>query len=397
MDWALGEYVETSRMRRHIHSNPELSFKEFDTCEYITAELTRMGIQCKRVAGTGVLATIEGEAGDRTSLKNAVVLRADIDALPISEANINLEYRSARPGIMHACGHDIHTSILLSALNILNKQHQNFSGTVLGLFQPGEELNPGGASIVLKENLFDEYDIKAFVGEHVEPELPTGVFGFRAGKYMASNDELRFTVKGRGGHAALRKNVIDPVEASAALLQKLYAIPAVSPDKSLPTILSIGKVAANGATNVVPDEVHMEGTMRTFDEEWRTEMKKTITRRASETDEAFGTSTAVDISHGYPCVVNDDRLTDTAKETAASLFGENNAVALEMRPTSEDFGFYTQRYPSVFYRIGVGGEGDFLRESKAGRLHTASFCPDEKSLGYGVAMFVALTLRLLGK
>lgn len=394
IEWALGEFMDAVRIRRHLHAYPELSFKEFGTADFIAGELEKAGIPFVRVAGTGILARIEGKAGG--SGRKAVVLRADIDALPVAEANNSLDYRSAHDGVMHACGHDMHAAILFGALSILNSRREKFSGVVLGLFQPGEELNPGGASKVLAENVFDGYDIKAFIGEHVEPELPTGTFGFRAGKYMASNDELRFTVRGRGGHAALRKNIIDPVEASASLIGKLYAVPTLNTDGSMPAILSIGRVEANGATNVVPDEVYMEGTMRAFDEQLRVRMKEAVGQAARETDAEFGVKTDVDISAGYPCVCNDERLTAVARSAAVKMFGNGNVVNLSVRSTSEDFGFYTQRYPSVFYRIGVGGEGDYFGNARAGRLHTPGFCPDEKSMGFGMALFVALVFEIMG-
>ena len=210
---------------------------------------------------------------------------------------------------MHACGHDMHTAILLGALKILNRHRDLFCGTVFGLFQPGEELNPGGASLVMRERPFDGYRVAAFVGQHVEPMLKTGTFGFRRGKYMASSDELRFRVNGVGGHAALRERIKDPVRAAAELIRLLYDIPAANPSPELPTIVSIGRVTADGATNVVPDRTFMEGTMRTFDETWRRRVKEMVHEAAAEVDARFGVSTEVDINHGYPCVYNDEELT----------------------------------------------------------------------------------------
>lgn len=391
---ALGEFLHVMMWRRNLHQHPELSFREHRTAKVIAEALGHEGIEYRSVADTGILARIEGTmegAGD-----DAVVLRADTDALPITEAQ-GVEFASVNRGVMHACGHDMHTAMLLGALKILNNHRDKFSGTVFGLFQPGEELNPGGASMVLQEHPFDGYNIVAFVGQHVEPMLKTGTFGFRKGKYMASSDELRFHVHGVGGHAALRERIKDPVRASAELIRMLYDIPSYNPSESLPTILSIGKVTADGATNVVPDDCRMEGTMRTFDEEWRSRIKEMIREAATQVDGVFGVSTRVDISDGYPCVYNDEELTGRVEDATAALFGADSVVNLGLRPTSEDFGYYTLHYPSVYYRLGVGGDGEFFDTHSAGRIHTSGFRPDEKALGYGVVQFINIVLTLLGR
>ena len=357
--------------RRHLHRNPELSFAEHMTARFISEALGACGIEHRTVAGTGVLARIEG----RGELKRAVVLRADTDALPVHE-NTGLEFASCNEGVMHACGHDMHAAVLFGVLQRLNAD-RSFGGTVFGLFQPGEECIPGGASKVLEENPFDGYDVRAVIGEHVDPALETGVFGFREGKYMASNDELRFTLRGRGGHAAMRGALRDPVAAQAELVTALLALNAPE------LILSIGRVVADGATNVVPDEVCLEGTMRTFSEQVRQDTHRSIKEAASRLSEKYGVETAVDIRRGYPCVVNDTHLTRTAEELARKMF---SAVKLELRPTAEDFGFYTQRYPSLFYRIGVG--------AAAGRLHAPEFNPDERAIGAGVEFMYALACKV---
>ena len=391
---ALGEFINVMMWRRALHRNPELSFNEHRTARTITEMLRHEGIECREIAGTGVLAAIRGTAGEGSQTA-AVVLRADTDALPITET-ADVEFASLNKGVMHACGHDMHTAILMGALKILNHHKDQFCGMVFGLFQPAEELNPGGAVSVLGEHPFDDYDIVAFVGQHVDPALKTGTFGFRTGKYMASSDELRFTVRGTGGHAALRDRIKDPVRAAAELIRLLHDIPQQSPMPELPTILSVGKVSANGATNVVPDEVYMEGTMRTFDENWRDSIKNIITRNALDVDRQFGVSTIVDISEGYPCVCNDPVLTQRIREITAGLFGSDSVIDLGLRPTSDDFGYYTQLYPSVYYRLGVGGDGEFFDNETAGRIHTSAFKPDEKALGYGVVQFVNIVLTLLG-
>ena len=317
--------------RRALHRRPELSFRETGTHDLIARTLDGLGIAHRTVARTGVLARIEG----RGDLRRAVVLRADIDALPIRE-QADVAWRSLNDGVMHACGHDVHTTVLMGVLQELNRS-RDFEGTLLGLFQPGEECNPGGASLVLAEEPFADYDVRAVVGEHVEPSLEVGTFGFRAGKYMASSDELRFTVHGTGGHAALRNQLRDPIAAAAELVGGLLAL-------TLPARgLSLGRIAADGATTV-------------------------------------------DIGRGDPCVVNDPALASLARSLAAERW---QAVDLPLRTTAEDFGFYTHRYPSLFYRLGVG--------AASGKPHTSTFSPDEKAITTGIAFMQALALKLLNE
>ena len=361
--------------RRHLHAHPELSFREEATAAFIETQLAAAGIACRRIAGTGVLARIEG----RTPAKTALVLRADIDALPVAEQT-GLPYASQHEGVMHACGHDVHAAVLFGVLQRIAAA-PDFAGTLFGLFQPGEELVPGGASLVLAENPFEGYAVRAVIGEHVEPQLEVGTLGFRAGQYMAANDELRFRVRGRGGHGALRSQLKDPVAAAAQLVSGLLGL------NDATTILSVGKIDAPGATNVIPDEVSLEGTLRTFDETRRSELHRRIGSIAAAVDAQHGTQTAVDIGHGYPCVVNDAALVD-----AAVALAEAEGLRVErlpLRATSEDFGFYCRVYPSLFYRLGVG--------RAAGRTHTATFAPDEGAIGAGIGFMHRLALQLLNE
>ena len=270
--------------RRHLHRHPELSFRETESARFIAEALREAGIPCRPIAGTGVLAKIEG----RGDLRRAVVLRADIDALPIREQS-GAAWSSENDGVMHACGHDIHAAVLYGTLLRLSAE-RNFEGTLFGIFQPGEESNPGGASKVLAENPFEGYTVLAVVGEHVEPALDAGTLGFRAGKYMASNDELRLTLEGAGGHAAMRAEHRDTVSAAAQLILHLTALN--TPER----VVSIGKVEAAGATNVIPDRVYMEGTMRTFDERERAEVKRRIEELAAANDASYGVRTRVHLS-----------------------------------------------------------------------------------------------------
>ena len=364
--------------RRHLHAHPELSFREHDTAAFIEAQLDRLGIEHRRIAQTGVLATIRGTKTPEND-KRAVVLRADIDALPITEQN-DVPWRSQNEGVMHACGHDVHAAVLFGVVQQLAAAPA-FRGTVLALFQPGEECNPGGASLVLAEKPFDGYDIRAVVGEHVESQMEVGTLGFRAGKYMAASDELRFRIHGSGGHGAMRRQLKDPVAAGAEFLTRLIAL------NGEECVLSIGRVEAAGATNIVPDEVYMEGTLRTFDEQERGIIHRRIGNIAAEIDSRYGVSTRVDISHGYPCVVNDELLVKRAV-TLAKADGLKVEM-LPLRTTAEDFGFYCRQYPSIFYRLGVG--------TAAGRSHTGSFNPDERAIDTGIGFMYRLALQILEK
>ncbi len=357
--------------RRTLHRYPELSFREQRTAAFIASALDAAGIPHRPIAGTGVLAELAG-TGDR---RHAIVLRADIDALPIREQAC-VAWRSEHEGVMHACGHDLHAAVLFGVLQQL--RDEPFEGTIFGLFQPGEECNPGGASLVLKEDPFHGFDVRAVVGEHVEPQLEVGTFGFRAGKYMASSDELRLTLCGRGGHAALRSTVQDTVTAAAELICRLTAL------NGEECVLSIGRVVADGATNIIPDEVYMEGTLRTFDERVRAAVKERIRSLVRETEERRGLRIACDIGTGYPCVVNDPQLTEAAAAEAAAI---GKVVRLPLRTTAEDFGFYCTRYPSLFYRLGVG--------AAAGRTHSATFAPDERAIDPGIALMKRLALKFI--
>ena len=370
--------MNPTEFRRHLHAHPELSFKEHDTAAFIADRLTELGIEHRPIARTGVLAWIEGR-GKADPKRRAVVLRADIDALPVTERN-DCEWRSQNEGVMHACGHDMHAAVLFGVLKTF-AEAPDFRGTLFGLFQPGEECNPGGASLVLAEKPFEGYDVRAVVGEHVEPQLEVGTLGFRAGKYMAASDELRFRVRGTGGHGAMRKQLKDPVAAGAELLTRLIAL------NGEECVLSIGRVEAGGATNIVPDEIYMEGTLRTFDERERGIIHRRIEIIAADIDARHGVKTEVTIGRGYPCVVNDEILVKQA--TALAKAEKLKVEMLPLRTTAEDFGFYCKQYPSLFYRLGVG--------AAAGRPHTATFFPDEAAIGVGIAYMRKLALQLLEK
>ena len=364
--------ISAIEFRRHLHRHPELSFEEEQSAQYIEMALTEAGISHSRIAKTGVLAKIEGK-GD---LSKAVVLRADIDALPIEEQTA-LEYASENKGVMHACGHDIHAAVLYGVLLRLAEK-RDFEGTIFGIFQPGEECNPGGASLVLAEKPFEGYNIVAVIGEHTDSGLEVGELGLCKGEFMAANDELRFWVRGQGGHAAMREKLNDTVVAASHLVTMLNAVN----DEN--TVLSIGKIVADGATNVIPDEVYMEGTFRCFSEEHRHTVWQIIEAAAQSVDAKFGTTTEVDINHGYPAVVSNDELVERAL-ALATVKGLTTKM-LGKRYTSEDFGHYCVRYPSLFYRLGVG--------TAAGRSHTSTFAPNEDAIEVGIDFMEALARSL---
>lgn len=311
--------MDAITLRREIHQNPELSFCEEQTAKRITEALSQCGIASESIAGSGVLVKLEGE-GD---LNRAVILRADIDALPICEQN-ELGFSSKNEGVMHACGHDMHAAMLFDALVSLN-ENRTFEGTIFGVFQPGEELLPGGASLVLKENPFQGYDIIGAIAQHVEPDFEVGTVGFKSGKYMAASDELRFYAKGQGGHAAMRSRISDSVGCSCTLISEILTL------NDEDTVLSIGKIEANGATNVIPSQVYSEGTLRTFDEIIRRDTKLKIKDIALLLSEEWGVKIEVEITDGYPSVVNDTKIAKIAKEIALQSL---DVVDLERRPHS---------------------------------------------------------------
>lgn len=365
--------------RRHLHRHPERSFEEHQTAAFIREQLNAAGIACRPIAQTGVIATIKGRLTTPETARRAVVLRADIDALPIEELTA-LPYASQQKGVMHACGHDLHAAMLYDALLRLQAA-PDFAGVVLGLFQPAEECNPGGASVVLSENPFADYEVVAIIGQHVDWQLEVGEIGVREGAMMAASDELRLRITGRGGHGAMRHLLIDPIAAAAELTIKLLQLN----DEQQPRLLSIGRVMAEGATNVVPDTLYMEGTLRTFDEEDRHATHQAIRHLAEAIDREHLTRTAVDINHGYPHVKNEGQLVAAVRGAA-----EKRGIrcrTLKRLMTAEDFGFYTQRYPSLFYRLGVG--------AASGRSHTATYNPSEEAMPIGAGLMTDLTLDLL--
>ena len=372
-------------IRSHLHAHPELSYQEYETADFVEAQLRAAGIETKRMADTGVIGMVEGAEGGKT-----IALRADLDALPILEQN-KAAYKSINEGVMHACGHDVHSTSLLGTAFILNDLKAHWKGCVKFIFQPGEEQLPGGASLLIKAGVLENPAPASIMAQHVYPELDAGKVGFRPGKYMASCDELYFTVKGKGGHGALPHGTIDPVLVAAHIIIALQQVVSRNADPLMASVLSIGKVEANGATNVIPGEVKMAGTFRTFDEEWRNKAHQRITEIAEGIAKAHGALCEVRIEKGYPFVMNDVDLTMRCKALAQAYLGEANVVDLEMRATGEDFSYYSQLIPGCFYRLGVRNEAAGIVHP----VHSPLFDADMKSLETGSGLMAWLAINEL--
>ncbi len=373
--------------RRHIHSLPELSFQEFNTARYIAEELKKAGLSpVEGIANTGVTALIKGKNPD----KKVVALRADIDALPIKEAN-EVEYKSKITGVMHACGHDAHTASLLGTARILNQLKDHFEGTVKLIFQPGEEKAPGGASLMIKDGVLKNPSPKIILGQHVAPLIPVGKIGFREGIYMASADEIYVTVKGKGGHGAAPDRNIDPVLIASHIIVALQQIVSRNATPTIPSVLSFGKVIAEGATNIIPDEVKIEGTFRTLNEDWRREAKIKMKRMAEGIAEAMGGSCDFNILDGYPYLYNNEVLTRRNKHFAMEYVGEENVLDLDIWMAAEDFAYYSQEIDACFYRLGVRNESKGITSN----VHTPTFNIDEDALKLGSGLMAWLAIKEL--
>ena len=373
--------------RRHLHKNPELSFHEFNTQKFVEAKLNEYGIKnIQRMANTGVVALVEG----KNPSKKIVALRGDMDALPIKETN-PVEYKSVNEGVMHACGHDVHTSSLLGVARILNEVKENFEGTIKFIFQPGEEKLPGGASLMIKEGVLENPKPSSVIGQHVMPQINAGKVGFRKGLYMASTDEIYVTVKGKGGHGAMPHLIIDPVLITSHLIIALQQIVSRNAKPIIPSVLSFGKVIANGATNVIPDEVYLEGTFRTLNEEWRDEAHRKMKHLAETLAESMGGKCTFDIRRGYPFLINDEAVTDRARKAAEEFLGKENVEDLEIWMAAEDFSFYSQKVPACFYRLGVRNESRGITSS----VHTSTFDIDESALETGMGLMAWMAMREL--
>ena len=378
---------EVVALRRHLHANPELSYQEFNTAKYIAAKLKEFGLQpTEGIAGTGIVALIEG----KNPGKKIIALRADIDALPITEAN-PVEYKSKNMGVMHACGHDVHTASLLGTAKILNETKGQWEGTVKLIFQPGEEKNPGGASIMIKEGVLQNPAPISIIGQHVFPLLSVGKIGFREGKYMASSDEIYLKVIGKGGHGAAPELAIDPVVIASHIIIALQQIISRNASPKQPTVLTFGKITAMGATNIIPDEVNIAGTFRALNEDWRKDGLSKIKKMAEGLAESMGGKCEVDIHHGYPCLENNPALTQRIRLAAEEYVGKENVVDIEQTLGSEDFAYYSQLIQASFYRLGTRNEAKGITSY----VHTPTFDIDESALTIGPGLMAWMAIHQL--
>jgi len=378
---------EVVLIRRHLHQNPELSFKEYNTSKYVCSKLKEFGIEYESgIVETGVVGLIKGINPE----SRVVALRADLDALPIVEEN-EVSYKSINEGVMHACGHDVHTSSLLGAAKILNEIKNQFEGTIKLIFQPGEERLPGGASLMIKEGVLENPVPNAIVGQHVYPQLEAGKVGFKSGMYMASTDELFMTVNGKGGHAALPHLNVDPVLITAHILTALQQVVSRMCHPTTPTVLSFGKMIANGATNIIPDKVELEGTFRAMNEEWRAEAHIKMKKMAESIAEGMGGQCIFRIDKGYPFLINDEVVTGNAKQSAIEFLGEKNVIDLDLRMTAEDFAYFSQEKPSCFYRLGIKNEAKNITSG----LHTSKFNIDEDAIETSIGLMAWIAVKEL--
>ena len=378
---------EVIDLRRHLHSHPELSFQEFQTAAFVAEKLKAIGItEIESKATTGWSALIKGKNPE----KKVVALRADMDALPIIEAN-EVPYKSQNPGVMHACGHDAHTASLLGAAKILHEVRDQFEGTIKLIFQPGEEIIPGGASLMIKDKVLENPRPQYILGQHVMPMIPAGKVGFRSGLYMASADELYLTIKGKGGHGAMPETFIDPVLISAHLLVALQQIVSRVANPKIPSVLSFGRVEALGATNIIPNEVKIQGTFRTLDEAWRAKAHEKMRQIAEGIVEGMGGQLDFEIRKGYPFLKNNPELTARSVAAAQTYLGAENVLDLDIWMAAEDFAYFSQEIDGCFYRLGTRNEARGITSG----VHTPTFDIEEEALEIGAGLMAWLAVSEL--
>lgn len=373
--------AEFIAVRHHLHSHPELSYKEFETSKFIQQKLTEFNIPFEIKATTGVVGLIKGKNPD----KRIIALRADMDALPITEEN-NVTYKSVNNGIMHACGHDVHTSCLLGAAKILNELKDKWEGTVKLIFQPGEEKNPGGASLLINEGVLKDPAPQGIFALHVHPSIETGRLSFRSGMVMASADEIYITVKGKGGHAASPQTTIDPILIASHLIISLQQIVSRNNSPFNPSVLSITAINGGFTTNVIPSEVKLMGTFRAMNEEWRFKAHELIIKQATELVHSMGGEIDIKIDVGYSFVLNNPKLNETAKKIGEEFVGKNNVEETELRMGAEDFAYYTHLIPGCFFRLGTGNKAKGITIG----VHTPTFNIDESAIEIGIGMMALL-------
>ncbi|NTW31406.1 MAG: amidohydrolase [Bacteroidetes bacterium] len=378
---------EIINVRRHLHQIPELGFEEFETSKFIASKLKEYGIPYNEgIAKTGIVGIIEGKDPD----KKVIALRADMDALPIKETN-DIPYKSKNEGVMHACGHDVHIACVLGAAKILSELKNEFSGTIKLFFQPSEEKFPGGAIAMINEKALENPTVQEAFAQHVLPTLDAGKVGMKQGKYMASTDEIYIKVKGKGGHAATPELNVNPIPISAHILIELEKHFTENKPPDYPSVLAFGKISGEGKTNIIPDEVNIEGTLRTYNEQWRNDVHDFIVSVASSIAASMGGVAEINIAKGYPFLVNDEKLTGKVKQIAVDYLGKENVIDLEMRMTAEDFAYFSQKIPSCYYRLGIRNEEKGITSN----LHTSTFNVDESSLNTGMGLMAWIAFNEL--
>ncbi len=378
---------EVVALRRHLHAHPELSYEEFNTAKFVASQLRSYGIDPQEgIATTGIVALIKGKNPE----KKSVALRADMDALPIEEAS-DVSYKSTRPGVMHACGHDVHTSSLLGTARILSEIKDQFEGTVKLIFQPGEEKNPGGASYMIRDGALQNPVPASIIGQHVMPLVPVGKVGFREGMYMASSDEIYLKVIGKGGHGAAPELTIDPIVIASHIIIALQQIISRNASPKQPTVLTFGRITGEGATNIIPNEVKIAGTFRALNEEWRASGLTKIKKMAESIAEGMGGKCEVTISHGYPYLENNPELTRRIRHAAEQYVGKENVVDLDLTLGSEDFAYYSHVVPASFYRLGTRNEA----KGFTSYVHTPTFDIDEDALKIGPGLMAWMAVNEL--
>lgn len=367
-------FDDVVNFRRHLHQYPELSFQEYKTSQFIEEILLQHNISYKKVAGTGIIALIG------KSSKKCIAIRADIDALPIQEKN-TCPYASRHDNIMHACGHDVHTASALGSAIILKQLENQLNGCVKILFQPGEEVLPGGATLMIKEKALSQPKVNAILAQHVFPDLEAGKLGFREGPYMASTDEIYITVKGKGGHGAMPHRANNPIQVAALLISKITGDYSLKKMQEENVVLSFGKIIANGATNVIPEKVEIAGTMRTLNQNKREKLYQYLQKIVTQFSQKHRIKIDLNIVKGYPPLINTPHTTKYFKQLAIELLGKKNVVELPVRMTADDFAYYLEKIPGTYYRLGTGNK----KKGIIHNVHTPYFDVDEKSLYYGVA------------
>jgi amidohydrolase len=377
---------EVIAYRRHFHANPELSYQEFNTAKYVAARLQEFGLQPREVATTGLIVDIAG----KNSGSKHIALRADMDALPIQELN-KVPYASTVQGVMHACGHDVHTSSLLGTAKILNSVRDQFEGTIRLLFQPGEEKTPGGASYMIRDGALKDPQPTGIIGQHVFPLLPVGKIGFREGMYMASCDEIYLKVIGKGGHAGAPDLVVDPILIASHIIIALQQIISRNASPKQPTVLSFGRIIGEGATNIIPNEVNVAGTFRAMNEEWRALALQKIKKMAESVADGMGGKCEVDISRGYPYLQNNPELTKRIRKAAEAYVGAENVVDIDITLAAEDFAYYSQVIPASFYRLGTANP----QKGITSYVHTPTFDIDEDALTIGPGLMAWMAIQEL--